>query len=291
MGCNQMVTQLPDPSYTYSASLYRKNRCQFFSLATRSCILIILLFPALLACLELQNPASDELHRNPSLLVNAPLSEEQVIDNLIQMNLERARALHAYHGTRLYRITYHGFPSSRSAEMVVDLKYQSPRTKEFTILSTTGSKLIINKAFKRLLQAEQEALSAEAQRLNALNKDNYDFALVGYEVTPSASHYILSVKPKTKSEYLYHGRIWVDAKDFAVTRIYAEPAKNPSFWTKSSTIEEVYVKVDDFWLPAYNHSISSIRLGGSADLTIQYKDHQITSADPIIGLPNLQSSR
>jgi hypothetical protein len=289
-GCNQMATLLPSPSYAYSMRIHRYH-CRFHSAAARTCIVVIFLFPALLACFELQSSTGDTQQQNSSLLANAPLSEEQVVDNLIQMNLERARALHAYHGTRFYRITYHGFPGSRSAEMVVDLKYQSPQTKEFTILSSSGSKLIINKAFKRLLQAEQEALSAEAQRLNALNKDNYKFALIGYEVTPPSSHYVLNVKPKTKSEYLYRGKIWVDAKDFAVTRIDAEPAKNPSFWTKSSTIEEVYTKVDGFWLPAYNHSISSIRLGGSAELTIQYKDHQITSADPINGLPNLQSSR
>jgi hypothetical protein len=61
----------------------------------------------------------------------------------------------------------------------------------------------------------------------------------------------------------------------------AEPAKSPSFWTKSSQIEQFYIKVSDFWLPERNHSISSIRLGGRAELTIEYQKYRITASDPV----------
>jgi hypothetical protein len=73
----------------------------------------------------------------------------------------------------------------------------------------------------------------------------------------------------------------VDADDFAVVRLEAEPAKNPSFWTKSSQIEQSYQKVNDFWLPERNHSISSIRLGGRAELTIEYQSYKITASKPV----------
>ena len=45
----------------------------------------------------------------------------------------------------------------------------------------------------------------------------------------SADHpqYVLNVIPRTDEKFLYRGKIWVDAKDFAVTRIEAEPAKEP----------------------------------------------------------------
>ena len=165
--------------------------------------------------------------------------------------------------------------------MVVVLKYQSPGTKEFTVQSSTGSTLIINRVFKKLLQSEQEALTPEMQRRTALTEDNYLFTLLGYEDTPSGASYVLRVKPKTKDKFLYAGRIWVDAKDFAVIRLEAEPAKNPSFWTKDSEIEQRYTKINDFWLPLQNHSVSSIRLGGTAELTIDYRDYQVTDADPV----------
>ena len=51
------------------------------------------------------------------------LTTEQVVDNLVRRNVERAQALEGYQGTRIYRLEYHGFPASRSAEMVVDARY------------------------------------------------------------------------------------------------------------------------------------------------------------------------
>jgi len=244
----------------------------------------ILFIAALLVSPWLQVRASSQQPGASTALGNAPLSGEQVVDKLLAMNLERAHALHAYQGTRNYLLQYRGFAGNRSAEMVVDLRYQSPGTKEFTIRSSTGSKLIIGSVFKKLLQAEQEALGVEAQKRTALNRDNYGFTLIGYDSKPSGSMYILDVKPRTKGKFLYRGRIWVEAEDFAVTRLEAQPAKNPSFWTKHSEIDEVYMKVGDFWLPARNHSITNIRLGGRAVLTIQYKNYEITSADAVSNL-------
>ena len=206
------------------------------------------------------------------------------------MNLCRAQALYAYRGTRTYRAEYRGFPSVRRAEMVVEVKYQSPGTKEFTIKSATGSKMIIDKVFKKLLQAEKEALAAEAQRRIALNGDNYDFILAGYDSTPFGSVYVLVVEPRTKDKFLYRGRIWVDARDFAVVRLEAEPAKNPSFWTKTAEIVQTYMKVSDFWLPAHNHSVTAIRVGGRAELTIDYKGYEITSAGPMSSVLTLRST-
>jgi hypothetical protein len=221
---------------------------------------------------------------------HARYNTEQVVDNLIEMNLHRSEALRAYESHRTYKVEYHGFGGGRSAEMAVKLKYSSPRSKEFTIESTSGSKLLIDKVLKKLLEAENEALDADVQRRSALSRENYDFKMAGFENTPGGSTYVLTVEPKKKEKFLYRGRIWVDARDFAVTRLEAEPAKNPSFWTKKSEIEQAYKKVDEFWLPERNHSLSSIRLGGHAELTIEYKDYQITSAVPVAKLVQKESA-
>jgi hypothetical protein len=98
------------------------------------------------------------------------------------------------------------------------------------------------------------------------------------------------VEPRTKDKFLYRGRIWVDAEDFAVVRLEAEPAKNPSFWTKKAEIVQVYMKVSDFWLPAYNHSVTAIRLGGHAELTIEYKDYEITGTSRVSSSMMLRST-
>lgn len=211
----------------------------------------------------------------------APLTAEEIVSNMVRRNLERAHALGAYRGTRVYRLEYRGFPGSRNAEMTVDVIYRSPSTKEFSIRSQKGSQLLIDRVFQKMLQSEKEALTEENQKHVALNTDNYRFSLAGQESTPTGPSYILSVEPITNDKLLYRGRIWVDAEDFAVVRIEAVPAKNPSFWTKETKIEQVYSKVGDFWLPVSNRSSSSIRLGGHASFTIDYQDYQITAATAV----------
>jgi hypothetical protein len=99
----------------------------------------------------------------PASVANAPFTTQQVVENLVGRNLERAQALLADEGTRIYRVAYRGFPEARDAEMIVDVKYRAPGTKEFTIRSANASKLIIDKVFRKLLEAEQEALAAEAK--------------------------------------------------------------------------------------------------------------------------------
>jgi hypothetical protein len=211
----------------------------------------------------------------PPSITSAPLSVDQVVSNLVRKDKERAQVLRHYESIRVYRLSYRGFPGDRDAEMTVAATYDSPSTKNFKVISQTGSKLIVDRVFKRLLESEKEAAEPEMHARTLLNRANYDIALTGFEPSDNGGQYVLTVYPKTKSKYLYRGKVWVDGTDFAVTRIDAEPAQNPSFWTKKSEIHHEYVKVQDFWLPRRNESVSYIRLGGRATLTIEYDNYRV----------------
>ncbi len=86
---------------------------------------------------------------------SGPLSTDQVVDNLVRRNQERAEGLRHSEATRAYRLVYHGFPSDRVAEMTVEATYDSPSSKEFKVVSQSGSKLIVNRVFKKLLESEK----------------------------------------------------------------------------------------------------------------------------------------
>lgn len=212
------------------------------------------------------------------------LPVDEIVMKLEERNAERAAALNQYEATRIYRMQYRGFPSNRDAEMVVEMTYHAPNSKQFKIVSQTGSKLIIERVFSKLIEGELEAATDDNRRHTALTTENYSFTLAGYDGAADSGRYILNLVPKTKNKFLYRGQIWVDAKDFAVVRIKGEPGKNPSFWIKKTDIEHRYTKVNDFWLPAENHTESAIRLGGVAVLSIEYKDYRDLRAEPT--LPN-----
>jgi hypothetical protein len=220
-----------------------------------------------------------------SSITGSPLSADQVVDSLVRKNQERAQALLHSEATRVYHLAYHGFPGDREAEMTVYASYTSPTTKDFKVLSQSGSKVILDRVFKKLLESEKEATQPAVSMRSQLNRDNYDFELVSYEPSGTGGQYVLQVSPKSKSKYVYRGKVWVDGVDFAVTRIEGEPALNPSFWTKKSKIHHEYTKVQGFWLPVRNESVSYIRMGGQATLTIEYKDYRVTDARKAVAPP------
>jgi hypothetical protein len=269
------------PADRSSASRGSRKRDVILTLRRRPCLPSIRIMIALLGWVALINVpklvGADSGAAPPSIPKTA-LSADQVVDNLVRKNHERAQALIHSEGTRIYHLAYRGFPGDRDAEMTVKATYDSPSSKEFKVVSESGSKLILNRVFKKLLESEKEAAQPAVSARSQLNRDNYNFELVGYEPANGGGQYVLRVRPKSRSKYVYRGTVWVDAVDFAVTRIDVEPGENPSFWTKKSEIHHEYKKVGDFWLPARNESVSYIRLGGRATLTIEYTDYHVRGA-------------
>jgi hypothetical protein len=243
----------------------------------------LLLLGLSLVCVAQPTPQGPDATPSSYSAQNARLPADQVAKNLQLRNAQRAAALGQFSGTRVYRLQYRGLGGDRDAEMVVNVAYRAPDSKTFSVVSQSGSKFIIDHIFKKLLEGEQEAANEENRRNTALSTENYEFTSAGYEATPDGAQYVLNLLPRTKNKFLYRGKIWVDAKDFAVVRIEGEPAKNPSFWIKKTDVKHRYIKVNDFWLPAENHTESVIRLGGRAILSIEYKDYRITKAAPLPG--------
>lgn len=239
----------------------------------------LLLLTAFLTCGLVSSAIASDIPPAPVL---APLSLDVVVDNLIRKNDERAQALRSAKATRIYHLVYHGFPGDREAEMTVRAIYTSPFTKDFEVVSQSGSKLITGRVFKKLLEGEKEASQPEMRDRTLLNRHNYDFALVGYESSGQGGQYVLEVTPKSRSKFVFCGKIWVDGTDFAIARIEAEPAQNPSFWFKKTEIQHEYAKIQGFWLPVRNHSVSYIRLGGLATLTIEYKDYTVNGIPDVL---------
>ena len=203
------------------------------------------------------------------------MTTEQIVDRLERSNAQRTADLHGYEGKRSYHLVYDGFPKKHEAEMEVLAHYQAPESKSFDVVSENGSKLLKNKVLLKLLETEREAASPENQRETALTTENYSFNLLGSRPSAYGGCYRLAVEPKRNNKLLYRGEICVNAADFAVESIDAEPAKNPSFWIKKTRIEHRYQKIGEFWVPASNTSVTNVRLGGTAKLDIVYSGYEL----------------
>ena len=209
--------------------------------------------------------------------VSAPLSADEVMQRVAGMNELRGKTLESYSSLRSYHLECHCL-SHKKADMVVRAQYEAPDKKVFTIVSESGSGTVRERVFKKLLEAEQESMREENQQRSAITPENYVFQLADYQKSDAAEFYVLEAQPRNKNKFLFRGRIWIDAKDFAITRVEGEPAVNPSWWTLKTDFKRSYLKMGDFWLPESNESSTKVRVFGTAVLTISYGQYEITQA-------------
>jgi|GEM_PF-747502 len=207
-----------------------------------------------------------------------PLSQNEIIARMAAASQRRAAELRGFQSRRWYHLAYHGFLGGRDATMEVLETYSAPDKRDYSVVSQSGSKLLLNRVLLRLLDSEKQAF--ENKKQVELSPANYQFRLLG---TESLGHggtcYVLSVKPRKENQFLYDGTIWVEGNDFSIMRMEGSPAKLPSFWIRDTRIESNWEKIGDFWFITHNHSVSHIRMGGMATLTIDYGNYQVTGVD------------
>lgn len=205
------------------------------------------------------------------------LAVEQIVARMVQADAGRIAALGGYTGMRRYN--FENKRVNKRAEMVVRLTCARSGAKTFEVVSESGSAFIRSQVLRRMMEAETESSQRSDREQSRILPANYDFRLVGTETSEGRPAYMLDLIPKTKNKFLIQGRVWVDAEDYAITRIEGSPAKNPSFWIKKVKIVHRYGKTGPFWLPVVNSSWAEARVFGPTDVTIEYFDYVL--ADPI----------
>jgi outer membrane lipoprotein-sorting protein len=196
------------------------------------------------------------------------MSAIEIVELMQRNNRVQTEGLKHYEALRHYHVVYSGFSTTLDARMDVEVNYDAATGKSFRIVSQSGSNLLCNKVLKRAVDSEKEA--SQDKGATALTPANYRFQLSGSESLNGRPTYILDLTPLTANKFLYRGKIWVDAADFAVVKMETEPAKNPSFWISRTLIHYSGVKTGAFWLPHEVRSETKVRIGGMATLTIDY---------------------
>lgn len=205
---------------------------------------------------------------------------DEIISKLMLHNAQRELLLKGYDGMRLYVLENQRM--HKRAEMLVRVMCGADGSKQFQVISEGGWKAADKHVLLKMLTSEEETSLPEQRGKTQLNTENYSFRVVGTEHFNDRLTYVLEVLPKRREKYLFKGRIWVDADDFAVARVEGEPAKNPSFWTRSIHFVQTYEKDGLYWFPAHTQSLTEAFIFGATDVTIQYFDYKpkITSIAP-----------
>jgi negative regulator of sigma E activity len=213
-------------------------------------------------------PASSVVAANgPETLPTA----EEIVAQMTAHDLARQTSINSYVGMRRYVLENQKF--QKRAEMLVQVQGAGDGTKHFEVVSESGWKAANKHVFHKMLESEAETSRPEMRAGARLIPANYDFALIGTEVVAGGVAYVLEIRPKRSENYLFQGRIWVDAEDYALVRAEGKPAKKPSFWTKSIHFVQIYQRCGPAWFPLSTQSVTEAHVFGTTDLSIEYFDY------------------
>ena len=197
-----------------------------------------------------------------------------VFAKLVEFNQLRESRLQQYSVHTTYRVQNN--KGETSAETRVLLSYRAPGTKEFRIVSEKGSGIIRSRVFKPLMDMEIETASVRNRLDSSITPNNYTFTLLGEEDVDGSHCFVVQETPKRVNKYLFKGKVWIHAVEFAVVQIAGQPARNPSMWVKQVDFVRRYQKIGEFWLPLKNESTTRVRLFGKNTLTTDYERYDIS---------------
>jgi hypothetical protein len=201
---------------------------------------------------------------------NLPTAGE-IVARMVANDLARQASIDGYDGMRRYVLDNQKF--QKRAEMLVHVQGDRDGTKHFEVVSEGGWKSAHKHVFNKMLESETETSRPDMRASTKMIPENYDFALIGTELVGGRAAYVLEVRPKRSEKYLFEGRIWVDAEDYALARAEGEPAKKPSFWTKKVHFVQLYRKCGPVWFPLSTQSVTEAHIFGTTDVSIEYFDY------------------
>ncbi len=196
---------------------------------------------------------------------------EEIVARMAARDLQRQAVTGGYAGMRRYVLENHSF--GKRAEMLVRVEGDPDGTKHFDVVSEDGWKSANTHVLRKMLESETETSRPEMRAKTKLNLQNYEFEVIGTEQVNDRKAYVLRVSPKRKETYLFRGRIWVDAEDYALVRAEGNPAKKASFWIRKTQFVQINQKSGPTWFPLSTQSVTDALVFGSTDVSIDYFDY------------------
>ena len=209
----------------------------------------------------------------------APMDANEVVAKMFAHDRQQEAAIQGYEGARRYVL--HNKRLQKNAELRVTVKCGLDGVKHFEVVAEEGWNSANKRVLRKMLESETETSSPDVRTKTRITADNYEFAMAASAVVEGRPAYAIDLFPKRSDKYLFKGRIWVDAQDYALLRAEGEPARNPSFWTRHVYFVQQYRKNGPFWFPTSTQSVTEARIFGTTDVTITYFDYKPNSSQSV----------
>jgi hypothetical protein len=236
---------------------------------------------ALLACASVPITGQTGVTSHPSA--------DEVITEMSTRQLQREPLVGGYVGTRQYDLENHLL--TKRAHLIAAVTCEPDGAMHYQIVSKEGWNAG-NNALRQALETESQVSRPSVRPMTLITKDNYGFQMIGTLLLNGRTVYVIDVVPKRQEVYLFRGRIWVDAEDYALTRVEGQLAKTPSYWIRSVHFTLEFQKNGEYWFPSLSTSTSEVRIFGPTDVKIRFLDYSPLSAaaEKHSGLSSMEAS-
>jgi hypothetical protein len=231
-------------------------------------------------------PASITISLLPFLWIAALPAQQPdpsaVIRDLEAANVSRHNNLVEYTNTEHYAV-YRGKDQTHpSAEMAVRVTYRKGVGKKYTILSQSGSAIILKYGLYPLLENEKAINEPARVAESWFTSANYDMQLKPgvTRVIDGRTCLAVAISPRHKAPNLVEGTLWVDAHDHTLVEVEGVASKKPSVFAGTTKMTRRYVKMTGYAMATHAHAESSSFFFGRTAVTIDYSDYHFQFRRP-----------
>jgi hypothetical protein len=167
------------------------------------------------------------------------------------------------------------------AEMTVKDTYKKGEGKTYTILSESGSGIVMRFGLKPLLDNEESINKSGKVEHSWFMSANYEMKLKpgGRQRLNGIDCYVLDVTAKEKAPNTIDGALWVDAQTGSIVQLDGIASKSPSAFAGTTHMMRQYMQLQGFPMATHARAESNSMFFGRTVVTIDYSDYKLQLRD------------
>lgn len=191
----------------------------------------------------------------------------------------RIESLAGYTVTEHY-VVFRGHDAKQVADMVVRTTYRKETGKSYMIISESGSSFWRGQVLSRLLDNEKLMSRPGNVETALINSSNYEMNLdsSGVQNLNGRQCIVLDITPRRSSEYLFKGKLWVDAHDYGIVQLKGTAGKSAFFLASAAEVSRQYSALSDLPMATHAEAVSGSTLMGQTIVKIDYSNYQLDVA-------------
>jgi hypothetical protein len=211
------------------------------------------------------------------LKAQQPLDISTIVHGVDASVKNRIDHLAAYTVTEHYAVFRGKDETHPAAEMLVKTTYRKQQGKSYEIISQSGSTFWRNEVLATLLDNEKHMSLPRTVEAALINSANYEMTLdtTAREQLNGRDCLVLDINPRRTSQFLFKGKVWVDARDYSIVLLKGRASKSAFFLASAAEVTRQYEEVSGLPMATHAQATSVSSLLGQTVVKIDYTNYHV----------------